>query len=76
MCRLAPARIVRIEGTCAWADVDGREISVACDAVDGLQAGDYVLCYAGVVVERLDSEEAAELLKVLAEIEELEQITS
>ena len=76
MCRVAPARVARIERTIAWVEVDGRETSVACAGIDGLQPGDWVLCHAGIVVQRVQPEEATELLNVLAEIDEVQQVTT
>ena len=69
MCRLIPARVVRIEGDNAWLDCEGQESMASLRAVDGVQVGDFVACHAGMVLERLAPEDAEALRAILAEIE-------
>lgn len=70
MCRLAPGRIQQIEGDSIVVELDGRSSRMVCGGIEGLAVGDYVACYAGVVVERLEPEEAAAIFEVLAAINE------
>jgi hydrogenase expression/formation protein HypC len=69
MCQARPVQIRRVEGTLGWflAGADERPVSLV--AVDGVLPGDYVICHAGLAIERLSSEEAQEILTALAEVE-------
>jgi hydrogenase assembly chaperone HypC/HupF len=73
MCRIAPARVMRIEGPLAWIETAGRTTSASLQAVDDVHVGDYVLCYAGIVLERLAPDEAEAILNALADIEMFDQ---
>ena len=65
MCRVAPARVVRIEGTGVWLEAEGRTMRASLVDHTDVQVGDYVLCHAGLVLERLEPEEAEAILSVL-----------
>lgn len=70
MCRATPARVVRIEGDQAWVESGGGPVAVSLlDAAEQVRVGDYVLAYAGVVVQRLEPEEAESILSALAELD-------
>lgn len=82
MCLGIPGRIVRIDDAAkmlATADVSGvkRQINIAC-IVDGEHAlescvGDWVLIHVGFAMSRIDESEAAETLRILAELGEAQQ---
>jgi hydrogenase maturation factor len=67
---------VEVQGTLAWVEAQGRAIAVSCTGVEDLQIGEYVLCHAGIVVERLDPRDAADILEVLAEIDRLNEVAT
>jgi hydrogenase expression/formation protein HypC len=69
MCQSAPARVTRIEGDVAWVETQRGLARVSLAAVEGVEVGDYVLYHAGLALQRLDAEEAASTLALLAEIE-------
>jgi hydrogenase assembly chaperone HypC/HupF len=71
MCRTIPRRVLRVEGERAEVDVEGRPTWVDARAVTGLRPGEYVAVYAGVALERLPAEVAAELLEFEAELERM-----
>ncbi len=48
------ARVVEVRGHTAVIEKDGAHEEVATDLVGGVEAGDTVLCHAGVVLERLE----------------------
>lgn len=82
MCLGVPGRIVEIsdrEGMIAIADVSGvrRAVNVTCIVGDDhpIDAciGDWVLIHVGFAMARIDEEEAAATLKVLAEIGEMQE---
>lgn len=70
MCLGVPAKIVRIEGKEAIAEVGGiqREISLAL--VSDVREGDYVIIHAGFAISKIDEEEADVMLNFLAHIPE------
>jgi hydrogenase maturation factor len=61
--------VQRIDGSAAWVDVGGTNVRVACDGVADLMVGEWVACYAGTIVDRLDAEEARAILDALAAID-------
>jgi hydrogenase assembly chaperone HypC/HupF len=73
MCRAAPARVQRIDGDTAWLELDGRAIPAALATTEPIHVGDYVLHYAGLILERLEAPEAESILEVLAIMDEVGQ---
>ncbi len=71
MCRATPARIERIDGDTAWLELDGRVIAASLATTQGIHVGDYVMHYAGLVLERLDPHEAESILAALGAIDAL-----
>jgi hydrogenase expression/formation protein HypC len=74
MCLAVPGKIVLLSEatppfTSAIVEFGGvrREVSVACvpDAVEG----DYVMVHAGIAISRVDADEAARVLRTLAELD-------
>jgi hydrogenase assembly chaperone HypC/HupF len=65
MCRATPARVRRIEGDTAWLELDGRAIPATLATTEAIHVGDYVLHYAGLILERLDAPEAESILEAL-----------
>jgi hydrogenase expression/formation protein HypC len=66
MCRAIPARVQRIDGDTAWLELDGRAIPATLATTEAIHVGDYVLHYAGLILERLDAPEAELILEALA----------
>jgi hydrogenase assembly chaperone HypC/HupF len=66
MCRATPARVQRIDGDTAWLELDGRAIPATLATTEAIHVGDYVLHYAGLILERLDGPEAESILEALA----------
>jgi hydrogenase expression/formation protein HypC len=69
MCQATPVQIQRIEGDVGWVRADGQERPVSLVAVADASVGDYVICHAGLALERLDAEEANAILAALSELE-------
>lgn len=65
MCLAIPMQIVRIDGAVALVEEAGVTREVRIDFLPDVQAGDYVLVHAGVAIERIDEDEAAETLRML-----------
>jgi hydrogenase expression/formation protein HypC len=81
MCLGIPAQIVRIddaERMLATADVSGvrRQVNIICIVDDDHPpescVGDWVLLHVGFAMSRIDPAEAAETLRVLAEMGEMQ----
>ncbi|PNG27784.1 HypC/HybG/HupF family hydrogenase formation chaperone [Methylocella silvestris] len=79
MCLGIPGRIVKIDDPLkklATVDVSGvrRQINIACIVDDNHSiddcVGDWVLVHVGFAMSRIDEREAAETLKILAELGE------
>jgi hydrogenase expression/formation protein HypC len=82
MCLGIPGRIIRVDDAgkmLATADVSGvrRQVNIACivDDEHPLEAciGDWVLIHVGFAMSRIDEAEAAETLRILAELGEAQQ---
>lgn len=71
MCMTDPAQIIEIthDGTEAIAQLEAgrRRLSLALFALEDrpIEAGDWVLANAGIVVERIEEEEAMQLVELL-----------
>jgi len=82
MCLGIPGRIVKIDDAgkmLATADVSGvrRQVNIACIVDDEHPfescVGDWVLIHVGFAMSRIDEAEAAETLRILAELGEAQQ---
>jgi hydrogenase expression/formation protein HypC len=73
MCQVLPSRVVAVLGD-AEVEVelaDGQRVGANCMLTPGLTIGDYVLVDRGMIVERLSSEEAEEIIEVYRQMAEL-----
>ena len=68
MCLGIPARVLAVEGNRATLDLRGRT-TVADASMVAVSPGDYVLSYAGLIVQILSPEEAEETLRLVAQAE-------
>lgn len=67
MCLAIPARVVALpEPETALIDVAGVRKRISLALVDGVAVGDYVIVHVGYALTRLDPDEAAETLALLA----------
>jgi len=69
MCIAIPSRIISISDMTATVDVYGarREVSLLLLAEDA-KIDDYVLVHAGFAIQKIDSDAAAESLKLIKEL--------
>ena len=70
MCLAVPAKIARIDGVRAQADLRGNIIEADLSLIDDPQVGDWILVHAGFAIERLDEQEASETLALFADFGE------
>jgi hydrogenase expression/formation protein HypC len=73
MCLGIPARVVSVRGTEAVLDLRGKEVVADASAVS-VSPGDYVVTYAGLIVQVLSREEAEETLALLEQVERAEPL--
>lgn len=70
MCLLVPRRVLGAVDGSLEVEWDGGAVrSVARGTIEDVSAGDYVLVYAGMAIERVDAEEAAQHLRFLADLD-------
>ncbi|MFO1372194.1 MAG: HypC/HybG/HupF family hydrogenase formation chaperone [Candidatus Competibacteraceae bacterium] len=71
MCLAIPALVVEIlEQEQAIVDMGGVRKPISTALLDEVAVGDYVIVHVGFALSRLDPEEAAETLKLFAEMAE------
>jgi len=68
MCLAIPAQVIElVDIEHAVVDMGGVRKTISTALVDDLQIGDYVIVHVGYALNRLDPEEAAETLRLIAE---------
>ena len=74
MCLAIPARIVEInDNDQAIVDLGGVRKDISLALVEDVKVGDYVILHVGYALTRLDPEEAAKTLALMAEAGLMEQ---
>ncbi len=68
MCLGIPARVISLDGAHAVLDLRGRTV-VADASMVTISPGDYVVSYAGLIVQVLTREQAEETLALLDQVE-------
>ncbi|MDG4552806.1 MAG: HypC/HybG/HupF family hydrogenase formation chaperone [Candidatus Competibacter sp.] len=72
MCLAIPAQVIElVDIEHAVVDMGGVHKTISTALVDDLQVGDYVIVHVGYALNRLDPEEAAETLRLIAEFSEV-----
>lgn len=75
MCLAIPVRVVELlDDDMAVADAGGVRKEISLTLVDGVEVGDYVILHVGYALNRLDPEEAARTLALMAELEDAEAL--
>lgn len=69
MCLGIPARIVKVEGEYADANINGATIRIGMQLIDDVKPGDYVLVHTGYALEKLNEKEAMETLEAIRRLE-------
>ena len=68
MCLAIPMKVIELNGPQAIVEQEGVTRNIRIDFLKDLQLGEYVLVHAGVAIERIDEEEAAETLELIKEL--------
>ena len=72
MCLAVPMKVMTISSPHAEVEDRGVRREVRVDLLEDVAVGDYVIVHAGVAIDRLDEEEAAETLRLLERMAEVE----
>lgn len=72
MCISIPGKILSIEGDTAKVSIEGNEYQVGLQMLDDVKVGDYVLLHTGFAIQKISEEEAQETLKIIREMNDLE----
>lgn len=71
MCQVIPREVLRVTDNRAEVMYDGEPRWVHLQGMTGLQPGEYVVVYADQVLERMDVDEARDILRFYDELEQL-----
>lgn len=69
MCLGIPAKIMKIDGEFADANINGATIRIGLQLMEDIKPGDYVLVHTGYALEKLSEEEARETIETLKQLE-------
>lgn len=72
MCLGIPAKIVKIDGEYADANINGATIRIGLQLLEEVKQGDYVLVHTGYALEKLSEKEALDTLETIRQLEELD----
>jgi len=71
MCLAIPARVTKLlDDNMAQVDVGGASQTISLSLVEKIKVDDYVIVHVGYALARMDPEEAARTLELLAEMNE------
>ncbi len=71
MCVALPGRVEKIEDSIATVNFSGNLVRAHTGVVE-VAVGDFVLVHAGLVIQKLDAEEAANMTELFEMIKEIE----
>lgn len=65
MCLSIPGKVLSVKGENATVSIQGNKVEVSLQLVENVQVNDYVLVHVGFALEKIDEEEAREMLEIL-----------
>ena len=65
MCIAYPGRVVAVDGSGATVDSEGRRLRAAILVIPDVRVGDWVTVAAGTIVDRLEPDDALEVIRLL-----------
>ena len=71
MCLAIPGRVIELKGSRALLDFGGTRREVSIELMPEIRVGEYGVVHAGFVLERLDEQDANEMLAALEKMEAL-----
>lgn len=72
MCLGIPAKIIKIDGEFADANINGATIRIGLQLLDNVQKDDYVLVHTGYALEKLSEKEALETIETIRQLEQFD----
>jgi len=72
MCLSVPAQIIKIDGQMADVSIGGALFKAGLQMVENVSVGDYILLHAGFAIQKISEEDALETIKLLKEMDDLE----
>jgi hydrogenase expression/formation protein HypC len=73
MCLAVPVKVLSIEENTATVDVGGNRVKADLSLVDDVQPGDYIILHAGFAIDKYDTQEAEETLRLFEEMGRLQE---
>jgi hydrogenase expression/formation protein HypC len=70
MCLAIPMELKRIEGEWGFIEHDGHDHKVSLSLIDNPKVGDWLLAHGELAVSRIEPDEAAHILSLIAESEQ------
>lgn len=68
LCLAIPLKIIKINGKEAIGELNGIERTIRIDMIGKVELGDYVIVHAGFALNKLETNDAKELLGYLSEM--------
>jgi len=72
MCLSVPAQIIKIDDQMADVSIGGALFKAGLQMVENVSVGDYILLHAGFAIQKISEEDALETIKLLKEMDDLE----
>jgi hydrogenase expression/formation protein HypC len=69
MCLAIPAKVISVEGSTARVSVEDVEYNASLLLLNDVKPGDFIMLHAGFAIEKVDPEDAAEITRLLLEME-------
>jgi len=73
MCLGVPALVIRVEGTEATVRIGAVEYQSSLLLLENVEVGDYILLHAGFAIEKIDTEDAEETIRLFNEISKMNE---
>ena len=68
MCVAVPGKVISIDNKTAVLDFLGAQKEVSIQLLDDVNLGDYLLVHAGCAIQKVDLQEAEEVIKLFEEL--------
>lgn len=69
MCVALPGKVLEVQKDVAVVDFNGNHVNAVCGLLP-VAEGDYVLVHAGCILQKLNHQEAMDMLELFGELEE------